>query len=356
MRLFNNIYVACGTLLLSIMILVFSFFCFQLQEVSNNDTLKMVIIEPGSIDKIATTLYDEGLIKDVLAFKIYVKITGKTNLKAATYELSENMGVRKIVKILESNKGKNNKQISITLKEGINMREIARIIDDNTINSQDDVFNTISDKSYLTNLINKYWFLDESILNDNIYYSLEGYLYPDTYYFGSSEVSVKEILEKVLDEMEKKVTPYKEQILNHSMSFHEILTLASLVELEGVTLDNRKNIASVFMNRINSNMSLGSDVTTYYGVKVDMGERDLYSNELDSCNSYNTRCATFKGLPVSPIANPSLDSIISVIEPIVTDYYYFVADKNRKIYFNKNIDEHNNTINRLKNSGLWFEY
>ena len=262
MRLFNNIYVACGTLLLSIMILVFSFFCFQLQEVSNNDTLKMVIIEPGSIDKIATTLYDEGLIKDVLAFKIYVKITGKTNLKAATYELSENMGVRKIVKILESNKGKNNKQISITLKEGINMREIARIIDDNTINSQDDVFNTISDKSYLTNLINKYWFLDESILNDNIYYSLEGYLYPDTYYFGSSEVSVKEILEKVLDEMEKKVTPYKEQILNHSMSFHEILTLASLVELEGVTLDNRKNIASVFMNRINSNMSLGSDVTT----------------------------------------------------------------------------------------------
>ncbi len=356
MRLFNNIYVACGTLLLSIMILVFSFFCFQLQEVSNDDTLKMVVIEPGSIDKIATTLYDEGLIKDVLAFKIYVKITGKTNLKAATYELSENMGVRKIVKILESNKGKNNKQISITLKEGINMREIARIIDDNTINSQDDVFNTISDKSYLTNLINKYWFLDESILNDNIYYSLEGYLYPDTYYFGSSEVSVKEILEKVLDEIEKKVTPYKEQILNHSMSFHEILTLASLVELEGVTLDDRKNIASVFMNRINSNMSLGSDVTTYYGVKVDMGERDLYSNELDSCNSYNTRCATFKGLPVSPIANPSLDSIISVIEPIVTDYYYFVADKNRKIYFNKNIDEHNNTINRLKNSGLWFEY
>ena len=356
MRLFNNIYVACGTLLLSIMILVFSFFCFQLQEVSNDDTLKMVVIEPGSIDKIATTLYDEGLIKDVLVFKIYVKITGKTNLKAATYELSENMGVRKIVKILESNKGKNNKQISITLKEGINMREIARIIDDNTINSQDDVFNTISDKSYLTNLINKYWFLDESILNDNIYYSLEGYLYPDTYYFGSSEVSVKEILEKVLDEMEKKVTPYKEQILNHSMSFHEILTLASLVELEGVTLDDRKNIASVFMNRINSNMSLGSDVTTYYGVKVDMGERDLYSNELDSCNSYNTRCATFKGLPVSPIANPSLDSIVSVIEPIVTDYYYFVADKNRKIYFNKNIDEHNNTINRLKNSGLWFEY
>ena len=187
------------------------------------------------------------------------------------------------------------------------------------------------------------------------YLEKNNYTSSSIYYWVVIAKNIDE-LEKVLDEMEKKVTPYKEQILNHSMSFHEILTLASLVELEGVTLDNRKNIASVFMNRINSNMSLGSDVTTYYGVKVDMGERDLYSNELDSCNSYNTRCATFKGLPVSPIANPSLDSIISVIEPIVTDYYYFVADKNRKIYFNKNIDEHNNTINRLKNSGLWFEY
>jgi len=155
---------------------------------------------------------------------------------------------------------------------------------------------------------------------------------------------------------QKKITPYKDQILNNNMTFHEILTLASIVELEGITLDDRKNITSVFINRINSNMSLGSDVTTYYGVKVDMGERDLYTEELEACNNYNTRCITFKGLPIAPISNPSLESIESVISPINTNYYYFVADKNKKIYFSETIEEHNNTINRLKNNNLWFEY
>lgn len=356
MKLFNNIYVAIGTLILSIIILTFSLFNFQLGKVSNDSTLKEIVINPGSIEKIANTLYDNNLIKDKLSFKIYVKITGKTNLKAATYNLSENMGVRKIVSILSSNKGKNTKEISITIKEGVNMREIAEVIEKNTNHNKDELYNLFNNKDYIRKLINKYWFLEETILKPEIYYPLEGYLYPDTYYFGSVDVKVEEIIEKILDETEKKITPHKDKITNNKMSFHEILTLASIVELEGITKEDRENIASTFMNRINSNMNLGSDVTTYYGAKVDMGDRDLYSSELDECNSYNTRCATFKGLPVSPISNPSLESIEAVINPVTTNYYYFVADKNRKIYFSKNIDEHNNTINRLKNNNLWYEY
>ena len=263
------------------------------------------------------------------------KITKNNNLKAATYNLSENMGVRKIVDILASNKGINTNEISITLKEGINMRTLASVIEESTNNSSNDLYNILKDKEYLTNLINKYWFLENTILDDKIYYSLEGYLYPDTYYFASKDVKIQEIIEKVLDEMEKKVTPYKDKIENHQMTFHEILTLASIVELEGVTEEDRKNIASVFINRINSNMTLGSDVTTYYGAKINMGDRDLYTEELNACNDYNTRCATFKGLPISPIANPTLESITAVIEPVSTNYYYFVADKNRKVYFSK---------------------
>ena len=87
-----------------------------------------------------------------------------------------------------------------------------------------------------------------------------------------------------------------------------------------------------------------------------MGDRDLYVSELNECNGYNTRCATFKGLPISPISNPSIDSIISAIKPDNNDYYYFVADKNRKIYFSKTLSEHNNTIARLKKQNLWYEY
>jgi len=356
MKLFSNIYVAITTLLISIIVLSFAIFNFQLSKVSDNDTIKEIVINPGSVDQIATTLYENNLIKDTLSFKIYVRLTKNNNLKAATYNLSENMGVRKIVDILASNKGINTNEISITLKEGINMRTLASVIEESTNNSSNDLYDILKDKEYLTNLINKYWFLENTILDDKIYYSLEGYLYPDTYYFASRDVTIEEILEKILNETEKKITPYKDQILNNNMTFHEILTLASIVELEGITLDDRKNITSVFINRINSNMSLGSDVTTYYGVKVDMGERDLYTEELEACNNYNTRCITFKGLPIAPISNPSLESIESVISPINTNYYYFVADKNKKIYFSETIEEHNNTINRLKNNNLWFEY
>lgn len=356
MKLFSNIYVAITTLLISITVLSFAIFNFQLSKVSDNDTIKEIVINPGSIDQIATTLYENNLIKDTLSFKIYVRLTKNNSLKAATYNLSENMGVRKIVNILASNKGINTNEISITLKEGINMRTLASVIEESTNNSSNDLYNTLKDKEYLTNLINKYWFLENTILDDKIYYSLEGYLYPDTYYFASKDVKVQEIIEKVLDEMEKKITPYKDKIESHQMTFHEILTLASIVELEGVTEEDRKNIASVFINRINSNMTLGSDVTTYYGAKINMGDRDLYANELNSCNDYNTRCATFKGLPISPIANPTLESITAVIEPVSTNYYYFVADKNRKVYFSQNINEHNNTIYRLKTNGLWYEY
>ena len=199
MKLFRNIYVAIITLLISIVVLSLSIFNFQLSKVSDNDTIKEIVIEPGSIEQIATTLYENNLIKDTLSFKIYVRLTKNNNLKAATYNLSENMGVRKIVSILASNEGINTNEISITLKEGINMRTLAAVIEESTNNSANELYDILKDKEYLTNLINKYWFLENTILNDKIYYSLEGYLYPDTYYFASKDVKVQEIIEKVLD-------------------------------------------------------------------------------------------------------------------------------------------------------------
>lgn len=111
------------------------------------------------------------------------------------------------------------------------------------------------------------------------------------------------------------------------------------------------------MNRLKAGMALGSDVTTYYAFKIELGERDLYKKEINSSNPYNTRSAANAGkLPVGPICNPSLNSIIASIEYTPNDYYYFVADKNNKIYFSKNSTEHNNIINKLKKDNLWYEY
>lgn len=356
MKLLNNIIVSVIVLILSLILFIFSLFEFNLRSISNDDTLKEVIIEPGTIDMIADTLYENNLIRNKTTFKIYIKLTGKTNLKAATYELSEAMNVREITNILESGTGKNTNEFNITFKEGINMRTISTIIAENTDNKEEDLYNKLKDQEYIKNLINKYWFLDSVILNNDIYYSLEGYLYPNTYSFSSKSVSVEEIIEVMLDETEKKLTPYKDDIASSNMSVHEIITLASITELEGSTKEEREYITSVFLNRINTNMTLGSDVTTYYGARINMGDRDLTKAEVNECNNYNTRCATFKGLPISPISNPSMDSIISVIKPVASDYYFFVADKNKKIYFSKNINEHNDTIYKLRQNNLWYEY
>ncbi len=355
-KVIHNTYLAILILFCSIAIFCLTLFNYELSKTSNDRAKIEVIVKPGTIDSIATTLYDKGLIKNKFAFKLYIKLTGKSNLKAATYNLSKNMGVRKIVKILSDGKGEDSNKIKITFKEGYNIRNIAKIISSDTNITEDEFYEKLNNEEYLKSLISKYWFLTDDILKSGIYYSLEGYLYPNTYYFSSKDIKPEDIINTMLEETNRQLTPYKDKIENNKMSINNLMTMASIVELEGVTLNDRKGIVGVFNNRLEAGMNLGSDVTTYYAAKINMGDRDLYSNELNDCNNYNTRCPSFTKLPIAPICNPEINSIIAVLEPEDNNYYYFVADKNRKIYFSKNITEHNNIIRKLKNEGLWYEY
>ena len=214
----------------------------------------------------------------------------------------------------------------------------------------------LNDKSYLDTLIKDYWFLTDAIKNKDIYYSLEGYLYPDTYEFYST-ASVDDIFRKMLNNMQKKLDKYKNEIESSKYSIHEMLTLASIIELEAGNANDRKGVAGVFYNRLKAGWSLGSDVTTYYAEKIDNWSRDLYKSELSKCNKYNTRSSCMAGkLPVSPICNPGISSIEACIEPKEHKYYYFVADKYGKTYFSKTDSEHTSTVSRLKREGLWIDY
>ena len=104
-------------------------------------------------------------------------------------------------------------------------------------------------------------------------------------------------------------------------------------------------------------MSLGSDVTTYYAIGVDMSERDLYQSEIDDINPYNTRSPGAAGMiPVGPVCNPSAEAIEATINYNPNDYFFFVADKNNNIYFSKTSEEHQQIINKLINDGLWYTY
>lgn len=326
-------------------------------RVSKDETLKEIEVTSGNTYmSVSKTLKDNHLIKSEFFFKVYVKLHKPTSLQAGKYELSENMSVKEIISVLSNGSTYNPNVVSLTFKEGINMRNVAKIIAENTENTEEDVFVTLSDTNYLDELIKKYWFVTEAVKNKNIYYSLEGYLFPNTYSVNKTD-SVKKIFEMMLDNMSLKLSPYKEQIQSSTHNIHEILTLASIIELEAGNSNDRSGVAGVFYNRLKSGWSLGSDVTTYYGAKIELHERDLYQREIDEYNAYNTRSSQMAGrLPVGPICLPSLDSISAAVNPTISEYYYFVADKNKKTYFSKTYEEHTQTVASLKSQGLWYEY
>ena len=303
-----------------------------------------------SREGIANILKEKGLIRSTSVFKLYLKVNKITNLKAATYLFNKSMNLKEIVKELEKGSNYNPNRVVLTFREGERITDYAKIIDKKTNNTYDDVINTVKSKEYLNTLISEYWFLTDEILDSDIYYPLEGYLAPETYFFENKEVSVKEIIETMLKQEEKVLEKYKDKI---SSNPHYYITMASIVELEGTTADNMKTIVSVFENRLNKRMNLGSDVTTYYGLQVAMTS-DLTSEQFASVNGYNTRSTTMMGkMPVGPISNPSKEALDASINPDKTDYYYFVADKHGRVYFTKTLQEHNAKVAEIKKNGDW---
>jgi len=354
----KKIIIIIATIILILLILLITGYKTLTMPVSNNTEEKEILIPMGSgSSDIAAILKENNLIKNELAFRLYVKINKISDFKAGTYYLKENMNLKEITDMLQTGIMHDPNQITITYLEGKPMWWLAETIAEITNNSEDEVYKVLENAEYIDALIEKYWFLTDEIKNENIYYPLEGYLFPDTYAISNKDASVEEIFEKMLDKMENVLDEYKEQIETSDYTVHEILTLASVVETEGMNDEGRKNVASVFYNRLDLGMALGSDVTTYYSVKVDMGDRDLYQKEIDTYNPYNTRGPNMEGkLPIGPISSIGRESIEAAVEPNNTDYLFFVADKNGKLYFTKTNSEHVQVVNELQDSGMWYEY
>lgn len=336
---------------------VFVIYKSQLKAVGTSDKkIEFVVNENETYVSIASKLKSMNLIRSELAYKVYLKLNPPKNyLLTGKYYVSENMDISELIDALANDAKSTAETVKITFKEGKNMRHIAALIADNTNNTADNVLEVQRDEEYLNSLINEYWFLTDEIKNKNIYYPLEGYLFPDTYEFLKTD-SVQNIFKKMLDQMSLKLEPYKLEIKNSGYSIHQLVTLASIVELEGASSNDRAAVAGVFYNRLKSGWSLGSDVTTFYAEKMDDWTKGLTYAQLGACNAYNTRGTCVKGLPVGPICNPGIESLSSVFEPETHNKYYFVADCNGKTYLSKDASEHNRTINQLKASNLWCEH
>ena len=355
MKKYKTIMIILAILLVGIFVVAVTY-NWAISPVSKKSDPVTITIKEGSTPyTIGDTLYENKLIKSKKIYKVYVKVNGIKDIKASTYELNRNMSLKEIMDTLAAGNAYNPNEIRITFKEGLNVRKIARLIEEKTNNSYDDVINLMADKEYIDSLVNKYWFLTDSVKNSKIYYPLEGYLFPNTNAFLNKDVTAKEIIETMLDEMDKQLTPYKDKITDSKYNVHELLTLASIVELEGASADDRASVAGVFYNRLSDGWVLGSDVTTYYYLKIDDFKQSLNGNpKLYDCDhAYNTRCTSYVGLPIGPISNPGKESIEATINYTKHNYYYFVADCKGKTYLSKTSNEHYNTIQRLKNENNW---
>ena len=330
--------------ILGVLILMFggfiTYILVSLRPVSKVANDVTFTVKPGT-NKIAivSNLKKAGLIRSKVAGLVYVFFSPKINLQAGNYSINRSKSTSEILKQIADGKIiEVIPTVRVTFIEGKKLTDYAKLVSNNFDISYDDFIAKAADKEFLNTLIKDYSFLDESILNPNIYYPLEGYLAPDTYEFYQNSSS-ETIIRKLLDRTGEILENYQEQIKNSKYSVHQLLTIASIAEKEAVNAKDRQTVSQVIYKRLDLNMALGMDVTTYYSVFKEMTE-DITAADLASKNAYNTRNSEFKGLPASAICNPSKESINAALNPSKTDYVYFVADVDTgKVYFASTYEE-----------------
>lgn len=332
-------------------------------DLNSDEAVYFSVAENETSSDLAKKLVDKGLIRNEKILKIYFKLNKINHYTEGHYKASKKDDLKRIVEMIVNGEV-DNTEITFQILEGRNIRQIAKKIKEVFDIPEEEVFNTLKDEKYIDQLIKDYWFLTKDIKDKRIYYPLEGYLFPDTYRFLANGTTVKIIFEKLLDRMEEILEPYKKFYVNadgsliknpSKMPIHQELTLASIAELEGAGSEYREEIVGVFINRLQNGMNIGSDPTTLYAFKINLGEKELTQVQIDTENPYNTRGPNMIGkLPVGPICSPSKTSIDAAFNYKKTNNKFFVSDKEGTLYFTKTYDDHVNKINELKNKGMWF--
>ena len=327
----------------------------NISPVDSSDSTKIEVVIPSntSTKEIGKILKENDLIRSSTFFNIYVKLFKVEGLQSGSHSLSKDMNLEEILEELKKkDTSSSDSEIKIKFTEGINIRQLANKIAETTNNSYDDVMKLVNDEEYIDELIKKYWFITEDIKNDELYYKLEGYLFPDTYFYKSKDVSVKVIFAKMLTRTDEILSKYKDDITEKNLSVHYILTLASIIEKEGKTRDF-KDISSVFYNRIDSNMKFESCATAIYGAKKefsDIQNRVITDEVMKVENAYNTY---YVQIPVGPICLPGEEAIEAAINPSDTKYLFFLSDNRGITYFFNTYSEHQQKQRELVQAGKW---
>ncbi len=310
-------------------------------DTESDKSVKIEVPIGSSIDTIAATLEDKGIIKNAKIFKYYTKFNNSAGFQAGTYNLSPSMTIEEIIKSLKTGKIYRTPEFTLTVPEGLTIDQIADRVAKNTNYSKEQFMDLVTSKEFIKKMKEQFPDTVTKAVNDkDIRYALEGYLYPATYAFYEKEPSLETIATDMVKQTDTVVQQYLPTLKEKNMSVHDFLTFASLLEREATASTDRETIASVFNNRIEKDMPLQTDPTVLYALGKHKN-RVLYK-DLKVDNPYNTY--TNKGLPPGPIANAGIESLKATIDPATTEYIYFVADKDGQNHFAKTYAEHQKNV------------
>lgn len=294
-------------------------------------------VERGSSSaQIAEALKETGAVKIPQLFRFYAKIKHyDSKFKYGVYTFNNEAGYEALAEMLME-EGAQADSVTVTIPEMSSIDDIAKLLEEKGVCKSSDFIDEVQNGEF------KYDFIKD-IPTEKVYYRLEGYLFPDTYDFYSydSKECAHLAVDKMLKTLNNKLTDsVKKDIENSGYTFHEIMTLASVVELEaGGSPDEMANVAAVFVNRLKSDE---------YG-KLESSPTKKYPYGGGKYDTYESR-----GLPPGPLCSPSLKSITAAAKPTPSfDYYFFVTDAKMKFYYNKTYAEHNTTIAKLKRENNW---
>jgi UPF0755 protein len=285
-----------------------------------------VSFPPGSgIRRLAGELKSGGIIRSTWHFILMTRLRGESHrLKAGDYRFNDGMTPDVILKKLVSG---DVDYLKFSLPEGYSIYQAAELLEQKGYFTRTGFLETCRDPELLTGLGLKAA-------------SAEGYLYPATYNLsrGGSE---KQLISQMVEQFEKKYAELSAKGGDTAgLSRHEVVTLASLIEKEAVSSEEKPLISSVFHNRLRVGMPLQSDPTAVYGVRAFAGK--VTRADIERRSPYNTYLV--KGLPPGPIGNPGADALEAALHPAATQYLYFVARQDGTHQFSRTLEEHNRAV------------
>ena len=346
-----------SSLILGLVVLILILFGFwfyqQIYTPLNPENKKEIVfnIEKGeSLADISSNLKASGLIKSEFLFKLTAVIKRtQAKLQAGIYSLSPSMSISKILEKLNSGETIKDK---ITIIEGWDLRDIGWYFENRGMFQAEELFEIVGfpandysknqDLPLPKDFSQQFKFLKEirQLADKNV--SLEGYLFPDTYEVKKGE-SLESIIKKMLKNFDQKVTEeLKEEIKAQNKSLYQVLIMASLLEKEVKSCQDRQIAAGILWKRLEAGWPLQVDATISY--IVGKGSLNLTKKDLKIDSPYNTY--KYYGLPLGPICNPGLESIKAAINYEQSDFWYYLTTPDGKTEFSKTLEEHN--IKRFK--------